>query len=245
MYQVAVELLEYINDKDLVNYINHDKFKHNKKNLSLRNRKKTEQEDHMMITRCRLGVWTHICFLSVNATSCPEAPFEKVECYQDNHEIRKRPLPDYLFNDLDPTTETFSGIRADWKNWDIYLPMFACRCAREAKARNATFFGVQSYGRFSSVDFYWLEASSVFSTIQFFTQSRYCRFEGKRCCKCSNWSSSCHLDSPNPFFTVIVSQVLGKTSQFFSPCASIKDEVVFGQFPNKCAFFDFFVSQTG
>lgn len=40
MYQVAVELLEYINDKDLVNYINHDKFKHNKKNLSLRNRKK-------------------------------------------------------------------------------------------------------------------------------------------------------------------------------------------------------------
>ena len=56
MYQVAVDLLEYINDKDLVNYINHDKFKHNKKNLSLRNRKKTEQEDHMMITRCLLGV---------------------------------------------------------------------------------------------------------------------------------------------------------------------------------------------
>lgn len=83
----------------------------------------------------------------VDATSCPEAPFEKVECYQDNHEIHKMPLPDYLFNDLDPTTETFSGILADWKNWDIYLPMLACRCARAAKARNATFFGIQSYAQ--------------------------------------------------------------------------------------------------
>lgn len=113
----------------------------------------------MMITRCRLGVLTYICLLSVDATSCPEAPFEKVECYQDNHEIHKMPLPDYLFNDLDPTTETFSGILADWKNWDIYLPMLACRCARAAKARNATFFGIQSYGKFSSVDFYWFGAS--------------------------------------------------------------------------------------
>lgn len=155
---------------------------------------------HMMITRCRLGFLTHICILSVVATSCPEASFEKVECYQDNHEIHKRPLPDYLFNDLDPTTQTFSGILADWKNWDIYLPMFACRCARAAKARNATFFGIQSYGKFSSVDFYWLEASSVFWPIQVFTESRYYRFKGKRSCKCSNWSSFCHLDLLNSFF---------------------------------------------
>ena len=95
----------------------------------------------------------------MDATSCPEAPFEKVECYQDNHEINRRPLQNYLFNDLDPTIKTFSGIRTDWKNWDVYLPKFACRCAREAKARNATFFGVQSYGKFSCLDFYWLEGS--------------------------------------------------------------------------------------
>ena len=38
MYQPAVEMLEYINDKDLVNHINHKK--NTTKNLPLRNRKK-------------------------------------------------------------------------------------------------------------------------------------------------------------------------------------------------------------
>ena len=79
-------------------------------------------------------------------TSCPDAPFVKVECFKDKHEINNRPLPDYLFNDRDPSIQTFSGRRIDWRNWDIYVPNFACRCAKAAKSHNATFFGMQFYG---------------------------------------------------------------------------------------------------
>ena len=75
--------------------------------------------------------------------------FETVDCLKDAHDIdySNRPLPDYLFNDRDSTIPNFSGQRIDWRNWDTYVPKFACRCAAAAKAHNATFFGMQFYGK--------------------------------------------------------------------------------------------------
>lgn len=80
-------------------------------------------------------------------TSCPQASFEKVDCFVDNHNHEARPLPDYIFNDRDPSIDNFSGMRIDWRNWDVYVPQFACRCAAAAKALNHTFFGMQFYGK--------------------------------------------------------------------------------------------------
>lgn len=79
-------------------------------------------------------------------TSCPEAPFEKVGCYNDYHNQNNRPLPDYLFTDRDPSIAISSGRQVDWTNWDVYVPEFACRCAKAAKDNNSTFFGMQFYG---------------------------------------------------------------------------------------------------
>ncbi|XP_068717696.1 uncharacterized protein [Montipora capricornis] len=105
------------------------------------------------LSRYCIGQHRHnMVYKIVDATSCPQAPFEKVECFQDNHDVNSRPLPDYLFNDLDPSIETFSGQRVDWRNWDTYLPQVACRCAMAAKARNASFFGIQAYGQCWSDD---------------------------------------------------------------------------------------------
>ena len=85
-------------------------------------------------------------FVAVD-TSCPEAPFEKVECFNDKHKSNQRPLPDYLFSDRDPSIKQFSGQMVDWRNWDMYLPKFVCRCAKAAKNHNTTFFGMQFFGK--------------------------------------------------------------------------------------------------
>lgn len=79
-------------------------------------------------------------------TSCPGISFEKVGCYADYHRSNERPLGDYLFNDRDASIQNWSGKMIDWRNWDVYVPQFACRCATAAKAHNATFFGMQFYG---------------------------------------------------------------------------------------------------
>ena len=84
-------------------------------------------------------------------TSCPGISFEKVGCYKDAHKQAQRPLPDYLFNDRDSSIQTWSGKWIDWRNWDVYVPQFACRCAHAAKAKNFTHFGMQFYGKFQLV----------------------------------------------------------------------------------------------
>lgn len=89
--------------------------------------------------------WRNMVYQIVDAT-CPKINFERVGCFGDKHQPFARPLPDYLFNDRDPSIDNFSGRRIDWRAWDIYLPEFACRCAEAAKKANHTFFGVQFYG---------------------------------------------------------------------------------------------------
>ena len=89
-------------------------------------------------------------FIAVD-TSCPGISFEKVGCYKDAHRKTQRPLPDYLFNDRDSSIQNWSGKWIDWRNWDVYVPQFACRCAHAAKAKNFTYFGMQFYGKFQLV----------------------------------------------------------------------------------------------
>lgn len=89
--------------------------------------------------------WRNMVYQIVDAT-CPKINFERVGCFGDKHQPFARPLPDYLFNDRDPSIDNFSGRRIEWRAWDIYLPEFACRCAEAAKKANHTFFGVQFYG---------------------------------------------------------------------------------------------------
>ena len=86
-------------------------------------------------------------FLVTVDTGCSEVTFEKVGCYKDRHISSARPLPDYLFNDRDPSIDNFSGQRIDWENWGVYLPALACRCAKKAKELKHTFFGIQFYGK--------------------------------------------------------------------------------------------------
>ena len=80
-------------------------------------------------------------------TSCPEAPFERIECLNDRHISEKRPFSNYLFTDRDTAIAKFCGKMMDWRSWDLYIPQFVCRCAKAAKARGATFFGMQFYGK--------------------------------------------------------------------------------------------------
>ncbi|XP_068717099.1 uncharacterized protein [Montipora capricornis] len=89
--------------------------------------------------------WHNMVYQMVD-TSCQEAAFERIECFADRHVEGKRPLPNYLFSDRDPKFEKFSGKMMDWRNWDVYLPQFVCRCAKAAKGHGSTFFGMQFYG---------------------------------------------------------------------------------------------------
>lgn len=72
--------------------------------------------------------------------------YEKVGCYKDMHRSQ-RPLPFFLMNDRDVYHQHFSGKLVDWRNWDVYVPDLACRCAKKAKAKGWTFFGLQFYGK--------------------------------------------------------------------------------------------------
>lgn len=74
---------------------------------------------------------------------------EAIGCYADKHIKSHRPLPGYVLTDRDPTLkEIYSGHSIDWRNWDVYMPEFICRCAKKAKAMNKATFAVQYYGVF-------------------------------------------------------------------------------------------------
>lgn len=48
--------------------------------------------------------------------------------------------------DRERRLEIYSGQSIDWRNWDVYMPKFVCRCAKEAKQNGHNTFGVQYYG---------------------------------------------------------------------------------------------------
>lgn len=101
---------------------------------------------HTINLLLHLIISTNFSLVTVD-TSCSDLAFEKIGCFKDNHIVSARPLPEYLSNDRDPKIATFSGQRIDWRNWDIYVKDFACRCAKAANERNYTIFGMQFYGK--------------------------------------------------------------------------------------------------
>ena len=77
--------------------------------------------------------------------------YTKVGCFKDDRK-KKRPLPDILFTDRDPSMKKkWSGYRIDWKNWDEYIVDVVCRCANAANAKKYSYFSVQHYGDYFSV----------------------------------------------------------------------------------------------
>jgi len=75
-----------------------------------------------------------------------DIPIESVGCFSDKHIAGSRPLNGYRLTDRDPSLSIYSGHSIDWRNWDVYMPEFVCRCAKKAKALNKATFSVQHYG---------------------------------------------------------------------------------------------------
>lgn len=48
--------------------------------------------------------------------------------------------------DRERRLKIYSGQSIDWRNWDVYMPKFVCRCAELAKEKGHNTFGVQYYG---------------------------------------------------------------------------------------------------
>lgn len=70
---------------------------------------------------------------------------ERIGCFRDN-KVKPRPLPDYIMTGRQKNLKIYSNQPIDWRNWDVYMPEFVCRCATLAKQKNHTTFGVQYYG---------------------------------------------------------------------------------------------------
>ena len=79
---------------------------------------------------------TFFSYLMLVDTTC-SLQFEKVGCFKDLHRSQ-RPLPSYLMNDRDVFHPRFSGKLINWTNWDVYVPYFACRCAKIANKKGWT-----------------------------------------------------------------------------------------------------------
>ncbi|KAJ7390458.1 hypothetical protein OS493_025159 [Desmophyllum pertusum] len=92
---------------------------------------------------CAGKLWANMVY-EIDDPTC-SLEYEKVGCFQDRHRSQ-RPLPSYLMNDRDVFHHTFSGKLIDWRNWDVYVPDLACRCAKKAHEKGMTFFGLQFYG---------------------------------------------------------------------------------------------------
>ena len=75
--------------------------------------------------------------------------FKAVGCRKDRRSDRA--LPEMLINERDKYSKYYNNIDIDWKDWDNYLPSFACRCAEAAKKKGYKYFGLQFWGEFSAV----------------------------------------------------------------------------------------------
>ncbi|XP_020601595.1 uncharacterized protein LOC110040659 [Orbicella faveolata] len=93
-------------------------------------------------------------FFVVNVTSsgniCREScdvEFVKIGCFNDKRNIKRRALPNYIYQERDRRlTKNYGGRRIEWNNWNMYYPGFACRCAQKAKELGYDIFGLQFYG---------------------------------------------------------------------------------------------------
>ena len=91
-----------------------------------------------------LSITPSVYFIFSLVTDCT-LNFERIGCFKDNKK-NPRPLPEYILTDRQRGLKVSSGESVDWRNWDVYLPTFVCRCAKKAKDSGHTTFGVQFYG---------------------------------------------------------------------------------------------------
>ena len=86
-----------------------------------------------------------VIFLSQTLETDCALGFEWIGCFKDDKKD-PRPLPDYIMTDRERRLKIYSGQSIDWRNWDVYLPQFVCRCATLAKEKGHDTFSVQFYG---------------------------------------------------------------------------------------------------
>ena len=86
-------------------------------------------------------------YLFVNLESNCPLDFERIGCFRDNKKD-PRPLPEYIITDRERGLNVSSGRSIDWRNWDVYMPDFVCRCAKKANEKGHSTFGVQFYGEY-------------------------------------------------------------------------------------------------
>ena len=55
---------------------------------------------------------------------------------------------------MDPSISNYGGRKIDWFNWNVYMPGFACRCAKKAKELGYDVFALQFYGEKFNTDQY-------------------------------------------------------------------------------------------
>lgn len=55
-------------------------------------------------------------------------------------------MPEQLLNERDHTSHVFNGRLIDWKNFEVYLAGFVCRCAEAAFNKGYRVIGIQFYG---------------------------------------------------------------------------------------------------
>ena len=91
-----------------------------------------------------LRITQTLYFISSLVPDC-DVDIERIGCFKDNQKA-PRPLPDYIMTDREARLGIYSGQSIDWRNWDVYLPNFVCRCAQLAKEKGHDTFGVQYYG---------------------------------------------------------------------------------------------------
>ena len=74
--------------------------------------------------------------------------YKKLKCVSLLNSQHHRALPNYIYNERDPSLDNFGIMKIDWSNWNEYFPGFACRCARKAKHLGFDLFGLQYYGKY-------------------------------------------------------------------------------------------------
>ncbi|EDO40033.1 predicted protein [Nematostella vectensis] len=95
---------------------------------------------------CLFAVLAGFTAADAHEYSCPnacEVPFHSVGCY---HDMANRALPVEILNERDESSDVKGDQLIEWLRWDKYVPEFACRCAKLAKAKGYSYFALQFYG---------------------------------------------------------------------------------------------------
>ena len=94
------------------------------------------------------------CFCYFSETYACDVHFEKIGCYNDysrNNEL--------ALTARDHRSSKYMGEPIDWWNYDIFLPKFACECAKKVLEKGYNTFGLQYYGMLNALDHALIESN--------------------------------------------------------------------------------------